>query len=92
MSLSICVCRSKRHKSGSVEEDADSPGGEYYHSPSSPASSSRNWTDDMEGGNTIHQLTLPQEKDQFSINFFLIYKLSQMCQVAESTHPLDPMK
>ncbi|XP_034091013.1 nuclear factor 1 C-type isoform X2 [Gymnodraco acuticeps] len=42
---------SKRHKSGSMEEEADSPGGEYYHSPSSPASSSRNWTDDMEGGN-----------------------------------------
>uniref|UniRef100_A0AAX7VQM3 Nuclear factor 1 n=1 Tax=Astatotilapia calliptera TaxID=8154 RepID=A0AAX7VQM3_ASTCA len=41
---------SKRHKSGSIEEEADSPGGEYYHSPSSPASSSRNWTDDMEGG------------------------------------------
>ncbi|XP_034439237.1 nuclear factor 1 C-type isoform X1 [Hippoglossus hippoglossus] len=41
---------SKRHKSGSMEEEADSPGGEYYHSPSSPASSSRNWTDDMEGG------------------------------------------
>ncbi|XP_028258956.1 nuclear factor 1 C-type isoform X2 [Parambassis ranga] len=41
---------SKRHKSGSVEEDADSPGGEFYHSSSSPASSSRNWTDDMEGG------------------------------------------
>ncbi|XP_008299978.1 nuclear factor 1 C-type isoform X1 [Stegastes partitus] len=41
---------SKRHKSGSMEEDADSPGGEYYHSPSSPASSSRNWADDMEGG------------------------------------------
>ncbi|XP_068174794.1 nuclear factor 1 C-type-like isoform X2 [Antennarius striatus] len=40
---------SKRHKSGSMEEDADSPGGEYYHSPSSPASS-RNWTDDIEGG------------------------------------------
>ncbi|GLD67684.1 nuclear factor 1 C-type isoform X1, partial [Lates japonicus] len=40
---------SKRHKSGSMEEEADSPGGEYYHSPSSPASSSRNWTDDMEG-------------------------------------------
>ncbi|TNN61749.1 Nuclear factor 1 C-type [Liparis tanakae] len=33
-----------------MEEEADSPGGEYYHSPSSPASSSRNWTDDMEGG------------------------------------------
>lgn len=47
------VCRSKRHKSGSMEEEADSPGGEYYHSPSSPASSSRNWTDDMEGGNRI---------------------------------------
>uniref|UniRef100_A0A3P9KCL3 Nuclear factor 1 n=1 Tax=Oryzias latipes TaxID=8090 RepID=A0A3P9KCL3_ORYLA len=41
---------SKRHKSGSMEEEAESPGGEYYHSPSSPASSSRNWTDDMEGG------------------------------------------
>ncbi|KAG8003285.1 Nuclear factor 1 C-type, partial [Nibea albiflora] len=46
----ICICRSKRHKSGSMEEEADSPGGEYYHSPSSPASNSRNWTDDMEGG------------------------------------------
>uniref|UniRef100_A0A8C5EEY0 Nuclear factor 1 n=1 Tax=Gouania willdenowi TaxID=441366 RepID=A0A8C5EEY0_GOUWI len=41
---------SKRLKSGSVEEQADSPAGEYYHSPSSPASSTRNWTDDMEGG------------------------------------------
>ncbi|XP_061540834.1 nuclear factor 1 C-type isoform X10 [Phycodurus eques] len=42
----------KRHKSGSVEEEAArSPGGEYYHSPSSPASGSRNWTDDAEGGN-----------------------------------------
>uniref|UniRef100_A0A8C4ZVI1 Nuclear factor 1 n=1 Tax=Gadus morhua TaxID=8049 RepID=A0A8C4ZVI1_GADMO len=41
---------SKRHKSGSMEEEADSPGGEYYPSPSSPASNSRNWADDMEGG------------------------------------------
>lgn len=41
---------SKRHKSGSMEEEVDSPGGEYYHSPSSPANSSRNWTDDMDGG------------------------------------------
>uniref|UniRef100_A0AAQ4QVC4 Nuclear factor 1 n=1 Tax=Gasterosteus aculeatus aculeatus TaxID=481459 RepID=A0AAQ4QVC4_GASAC len=50
-SLASTSCsRSKRHKSGSMEEEADSPGGEYYHSPSSPASSSRNWTDDMEGG------------------------------------------
>ncbi|XP_034036085.1 nuclear factor 1 C-type isoform X2 [Thalassophryne amazonica] len=47
---SISSSGSKRHKSGSMEEEADSPGGEYYHSPSSPASSSRNWTDDMEGG------------------------------------------
>ncbi|XP_078525943.1 nuclear factor 1 C-type isoform X1 [Lissotriton helveticus] len=41
---------SKRHKSGSMEDDIDtSPGGEYYTSPSSPTSS-RNWTEDMEGG------------------------------------------
>ncbi|XP_025029842.1 nuclear factor 1 C-type isoform X1 [Python bivittatus] len=41
---------SKRHKSGSMEDDLDtSPGGEYYASPSSPTSSSRNWTEDMEG-------------------------------------------
>lgn len=53
----MCVHRSKRHKSGSMEEEADSPGGEYYHSPSSPASSSRNWTDDMEGGNRIRSRT-----------------------------------
>ncbi|TWW57396.1 Nuclear factor 1 C-type [Takifugu flavidus] len=39
---------SKRHKSGSMEDEVDSPG-EYYHSPS-PASSSRNWTEDVEGG------------------------------------------
>ncbi|KPP65984.1 hypothetical protein Z043_115559 [Scleropages formosus] len=45
------TCRSKRHKSGSMEEDLDtSPGGEYYPSPSSPASSSRNWQEEMEGG------------------------------------------
>lgn len=43
------IYRSKRQKSGSMEEEVDSPG-EYYHSPS-PASSSRNWTEDMEGGN-----------------------------------------
>ncbi|XP_030639618.1 nuclear factor 1 C-type isoform X1 [Chanos chanos] len=42
---------SKRHKSGSMEDDIDtSPGGEYYTSPNSPASSSRNWQEDMEGG------------------------------------------
>uniref|UniRef100_A0A8D0N2L8 Nuclear factor I C n=1 Tax=Sus scrofa TaxID=9823 RepID=A0A8D0N2L8_PIG len=42
---------SKRHKSGSMEEDVDtSPGGDYYTSPSSPTSSNRNWTEDMEGG------------------------------------------
>ncbi|XP_068942999.1 nuclear factor 1 C-type isoform X1 [Petaurus breviceps papuanus] len=42
---------SKRHKSGSLEEDVDtSPGGDYYTSPNSPTSSSRNWTEDMEGG------------------------------------------
>uniref|UniRef100_A0A6I8NX93 Nuclear factor 1 n=1 Tax=Ornithorhynchus anatinus TaxID=9258 RepID=A0A6I8NX93_ORNAN len=42
---------SKRHKSGSMEEDVDtSPGGDYYTSPNSPTSSSRNWTEDMEGG------------------------------------------
>lgn len=48
--VSLYFDRSKRHKSGSMEDEVDSPGGEYYHSPSSPASSSRNWTDDMEGG------------------------------------------
>ncbi|XP_072537423.1 nuclear factor 1 C-type isoform X2 [Salminus brasiliensis] len=42
---------SKRQKSSSVEGDIDtSPGGEYYASPNSPASSSRNWQDEMEGG------------------------------------------
>ncbi|XP_039533437.1 nuclear factor 1 C-type isoform X1 [Pimephales promelas] len=42
---------SKRHKSGSMEDDIDtSPGGEYYTSPNSPASSSRNWPEEMEGG------------------------------------------
>ncbi|XP_036824383.1 nuclear factor 1 C-type isoform X9 [Oncorhynchus mykiss] len=42
---------SKRHKSGSMEDDVDtSPGGEYYTSPNSPASSSRNWQEDLEGG------------------------------------------
>uniref|UniRef100_A0A671L300 Nuclear factor 1 n=1 Tax=Sinocyclocheilus anshuiensis TaxID=1608454 RepID=A0A671L300_9TELE len=42
---------SKRHKSGSMEDDIDtSPGGEYYTSPNSPASSSRNWQEEMEGG------------------------------------------
>lgn len=45
--------RSKRHKSGSMEEDVDtSPGGDYYTSPNSPTSSSRNWTEDIEGGKT----------------------------------------
>lgn len=48
MCLCTRICSSKRHKSGSMEEEVDSPG-EYYHSPS-PASSSRNWTEDMEGG------------------------------------------
>lgn len=48
---------SKRHKSGSIEEEADSPGRDYYHSPSSPASSSRNWADDMDGG-----LSPPEKK------------------------------
>ncbi|GCC25295.1 hypothetical protein chiPu_0003704 [Chiloscyllium punctatum] len=44
---------SKRHKSGSMEDDIDtSPGGEFYPSPSSPASSSRNWQEEMEGGLT----------------------------------------
>ncbi|XP_032902725.1 nuclear factor 1 C-type isoform X5 [Amblyraja radiata] len=42
---------SKRHKSGSMEDDIDtSPGGEFYPSPSSPAGSSRNWQEEMEGG------------------------------------------
>ncbi|XP_041435807.1 nuclear factor 1 C-type isoform X4 [Xenopus laevis] len=42
---------SKRHKSGSMEDDIDtSPGGEYYTSPSSPTGSNRNWTEDVEGG------------------------------------------
>ncbi|XP_042198707.1 nuclear factor 1 C-type isoform X5 [Callorhinchus milii] len=42
---------SKRHKSGSMEDDIDtSPGGEFYPSPSSPASSSRNWQEELEGG------------------------------------------
>ncbi|XP_041087182.1 nuclear factor 1 C-type isoform X2 [Polyodon spathula] len=45
---------SKRHKSGSMEDDIDtSPGGEYYTSPNSPASSSRNWPDEMEGGCSV---------------------------------------
>ncbi|XP_075719702.1 nuclear factor 1 C-type isoform X4 [Rhinoderma darwinii] len=44
------VIWSKRHKSGSLEDDVDtSPGGEFYTSPSSPTGSSRNWADDMEG-------------------------------------------
>lgn len=51
--LSSPRSRSKRHKSGSMEEDVDtSPGGDYYTSPNSPTSSSRNWTEDMEGGRT----------------------------------------
>lgn len=34
-----------------MEDDIDtSPGGEYYTSSNSPTSSSRNWTEDMEGG------------------------------------------
>uniref|UniRef100_A0A8C6UJB0 Nuclear factor 1 n=1 Tax=Neogobius melanostomus TaxID=47308 RepID=A0A8C6UJB0_9GOBI len=43
---------SKRHKAGSLEDEADSPGPEYYPSPSSPspASGSRHWADDMETG------------------------------------------
>ncbi|XP_059846997.1 nuclear factor 1 C-type-like isoform X8 [Hypanus sabinus] len=42
---------SKRHKSGSMEDDIDtSPGGEFYPSPTSPAGSSRNWQEEMEGG------------------------------------------
>ncbi|XP_077463843.1 nuclear factor 1 C-type-like isoform X4 [Stigmatopora argus] len=48
---------SKRHKSGSADEEAaaaaaaaGSPATDYYHSPSSPASGSRNWADDVEGG------------------------------------------
>uniref|UniRef100_A0A3B3SUN8 Nuclear factor 1 n=1 Tax=Paramormyrops kingsleyae TaxID=1676925 RepID=A0A3B3SUN8_9TELE len=42
---------SKRPKSGSMEDDIDtSPGGEYYPSPTSPASGSRNWQEEMEGG------------------------------------------
>ncbi|XP_034768074.1 nuclear factor 1 C-type isoform X2 [Acipenser ruthenus] len=45
---------SKRHKSGSMEDDIDtSPSGEYYTSPNSPASSSRNWPDEMEGGCSV---------------------------------------
>ncbi|XP_069784754.1 nuclear factor 1 C-type isoform X3 [Narcine bancroftii] len=42
---------SKRHKSGSMEDDIDtSPGGEFYPSPNSPAGSSRNWQEEIEGG------------------------------------------
>ncbi|CAL1594486.1 unnamed protein product [Knipowitschia caucasica] len=41
---------SKRHKSGSVEDEADSPGQEYYPSPASPGGSSRHWADDMDSG------------------------------------------
>ncbi|KAG7280748.1 hypothetical protein CRUP_037678 [Coryphaenoides rupestris] len=48
--VQVSRSNSKRHKSGSMEEEADSPGAEYYPSPSSPASNSRNWADDMEGG------------------------------------------
>jgi len=49
--LLFVLHRSKRHKSGSMEDDIDtSPGGEYYTSPNSPASSSRNWPEEMEGG------------------------------------------
>lgn len=34
-----------------MEDDIDtSPGGEYYPSPTSPASGSRNWQEEMEGG------------------------------------------
>lgn len=40
-----------------MEDDIDtSPGGEYYTSSNSPTSSSRNWTEDMEGGR-CHLLT-----------------------------------
>lgn len=52
--------RSKRHKSGSMEDDIDtSPGGEYYTSSNSPTSSSRNWTEDMEGGRCLLLLYCP---------------------------------
>ncbi|NXP49620.1 NFIC factor, partial [Heliornis fulica] len=52
---------SKRHKSGSMEDDIDtSPGGEYYTSSNSPSSSSRNWTEDMEGGRAGTAAPTPQ--------------------------------
>ncbi|MGH0185471.1 UNVERIFIED_CONTAM: hypothetical protein FKN15_017857 [Acipenser sinensis] len=51
---------SKRHKSGSMEDDIDtSPSGEYYTSPNSPASSSRNWADEMEGASCPDRKVTP---------------------------------
>ncbi|XP_023572623.1 nuclear factor 1 C-type isoform X1 [Octodon degus] len=58
---------SKRHKSGSMEEDVDtSPGGDYYTSPSSPTSSSRNWTEDMEGGMSSPVKKTEMDKSPFN--------------------------
>ncbi|XP_015220940.1 nuclear factor 1 C-type isoform X4 [Lepisosteus oculatus] len=58
---------SKRHKSGSMEDDIDtSPSGEFYTSPSSPASSSRNWQEEMEGGISPTVKKTEMDKSPFS--------------------------
>lgn len=63
MVVSLLPCRSKRHKSGSMEDDIDtSPSGEYYTSPNSPASSSRNWPDEMEGGEWEPSVQIQRER------------------------------
>ncbi|XP_066551294.1 nuclear factor 1 C-type isoform X4 [Amia ocellicauda] len=58
---------SKRHKSGSMEDDIDtSPSGEFYTSPNSPASSSRNWQEEIEGGISPTVKKTEMDKSPFS--------------------------
>nr|XP_013799982.1 PREDICTED: nuclear factor 1 C-type [Apteryx mantelli mantelli] len=62
--IQVSRSESKRHKSGSMEDDIDtSPGGEYYTSSNSPTSSSRNWTEDMEGGRSKRHKSGSMEDD-----------------------------
>lgn len=58
-----------------MEDDVDtSPGGEYYTSPNSPASSSRNWQEDLEGGE--HPLWSSTQSLRYS---FVMSKDSAYC-------------
>ncbi|KAK7889143.1 hypothetical protein WMY93_024703 [Mugilogobius chulae] len=85
---------SKRHKSGSVEDEADSPGQEYYASPASPAGSSRNWADDMDTGglSPVKKAELDSPPPRITLPDWASRSTTGRSSPSTAACPADPLK